>query len=116
MTVDRHQVHIHVYILPTNIWVVTLLSYELQQRRHALAWLHQAAGLPLVEGMLVYHCWGGGGGCTISEGDTGRCCQVYGLRKVCKERVTSFRAMVDSVGQEPSLSDVRLLAVSLVAL
>ena len=37
--------------------------------------------------------------------------------KVCKEPVTAdmVRAMVDSVGQEPSLSDVRLLAVYLVA-
>ena len=37
--------------------------------------------------------------------------------KVCKEPVTAdmLRAMVDSVGQEPSLSDVRRLPVSLVA-
>ena len=37
--------------------------------------------------------------------------------KVCKEPVTAdmLRAMVDLVGHEPSLSDGRLLAVSLVA-
>ena len=37
--------------------------------------------------------------------------------KMCKEPVTAdmLRAMVDLVGQEPSLSDVRLLVVCLVA-
>ena len=37
--------------------------------------------------------------------------------KMCKEPVTAdmFRAMVDLVGQEPSLSDVRLLVLCLVA-
>ena len=53
-----------------------------------------------------------GGWFTIGGGDAPL---VKVWPKVCKERVTSFRAMVDSVGQEPSLSDVRLLAVCLVA-
>ena len=37
--------------------------------------------------------------------------------KMCKEPVTAdmLRAMVDLVGQEPSLSDVRLLVLCLVA-
>ena len=49
-----------------------------------------------------------GGWFTIGGGDAPL---VKVWPKVCKERVTSLRAMVDSVGQEPSLSDVRLLAV-----
>ena len=72
---------------------------------HALAWLHQVAGLPSVgDSPLV----------PVTLAGLGR---RLARPKVRKEPVTAdmLRAMVDSVGQEPSLSDVRLLAVCLVA-
>ena len=72
---------------------------------HGLTWLHQVAGLPSVgDAPLVW-------------------VTLAGLRselvwpKMCKEPVTAdmLRVMVDLVGQEPSLSDVRLLVLCLVA-
>ena len=52
----------------------------------------------------------------VCTGNTGRqACTAKGL--VCKEPVTAdmLRAMVDPMGQDPSLSDIRLLAICLVA-
>eukprot|EP00731_Ephydatia_muelleri_P033190 Em0026g10a len=72
---------------------------------HALAWLHQVAGLPSVGDSPLVRVTLAGLGRRLAR------------PKVRKEPVTAdmLRAMVDSVGQEPSLSDVRLLAVCLVA-
>ena len=72
---------------------------------HALAWLHQVAGLPSVGDSPLVRVTLAGLGRRLAR------------PKVRKGPVTAdmLRAMVDSVGQEPSLSDVRLLAVCLVA-
>ena len=72
---------------------------------HALAWLHRVAGLPSVDNAPLVQV------------------TLAGLRselvwpKMCKEPVTAdmLRVMVDLVGQEPSLSDVRLLVLCLLA-
>ena len=72
---------------------------------HALTWLHQVAGLPSV------------GDSPLVRVTLARLGRRLARPKVRKEPVTAdmLRAMVDSVGQEPSLSNVRLLAVCLVA-
>eukprot|EP00731_Ephydatia_muelleri_P022389 Em0014g980a len=93
--------------LTSNIWV-SLLSRELQQMRQCkywCQWLHQVDGLPSVGDAPLVQV------------------TLAGLRselvqpKMCKEPVTAdmLRAMVDLVGQKPSLSDVRLLVLCLVA-
>ena len=72
---------------------------------NALSWLHQAAGLtsisslPLVQAALAGHR------------------RMLALPKVRKEPVTAemLKSMVDAAGPEPSLSEVRLLAVCLLA-
>ena len=77
----------------------------IEEAVNALSWLHQAAGLlpvsglPLVQAALAGHR------------------RMLAQPKVRKEPVTAemLRAMVDAAGPEPSLSEVRLLAVCLLA-
>ena len=72
---------------------------------HALAWLHQMAGLPSV------------GGAPLMQATLAWFRHRLVQPKVRKEPVTAdmLRAMVDSMGQDPSLSDIKLLAICLVA-
>ena len=72
---------------------------------NALSWLHQVAGLPPVSGLpLVQAALAGHR-------------RILAQPKAQKEPVTAemLKAMVDAAGPEPSLSEVRLLAVCLLA-
>ena len=72
---------------------------------HALSWLHELAGLQQLGGSPLVNC-------TV-EGMK----RILAKPKVRKEPVTAdmLKAMVEAAGPDPPLSDVRLLAVSLVA-
>ena len=77
----------------------------IEEAVNALSWLHQApglspvSGLPLVQAALAGHR------------------RELAQPKVCKEPVTAemLKVMVEAAGPEPSLSEVRLLAVCLLA-
>ena len=77
----------------------------IEEAVNALSWLHQAAGLPPESGLPLVQVALAGHRRMLAQ------------PKVRKEPVTAemLRAMVDAAGPEPSLSEVRLLAICLLA-
>ena len=71
---------------------------------HALSWLHEVAGLESVGSMAIVQA--------ILSGLR----RVLAKPKTRKEPITAdmLKAMVESVGSDPSLTEVRLLAMCLI--
>ena len=95
--------HIALYLQHLSESVESTSAIE--EAVNALSWLHQAAGLQPVSGApLVQAALAGFR-------------RILAKPKVRKEPVTAemLKSMVDSAGPEPSLSEVRLLAVCLLA-
>ena len=96
-------VHLALYLQHLSESVQSKAAVE--EAVHALSWLHEVAGLESVGSMPIVQA-------TLS-----------GLRRVLakpktrKEPITAdmLKAMVESVGSDPSLTEVRLLAMCLIA-
>ena len=98
-----HDTHIALYLQHLSESVESTSAIE--EAVNALSWLHQAAGLQPVSGApLVQAALAGFR-------------RILAKPKVRKEPVTAemLKSMVDSAGPEPSLSEVRLLVVCLLA-